>query len=114
MWQLEKAPCPPPGVYAHVLFEIAQNNGLSQNITEQIRRRCNVSHAPTTTTTTTTTTTSRSTTIISPPFTTDVTTSFAISREETTVDVGLIVGIVLGVAAFLVVVVAVAVYLYRR
>ena len=129
MWQLDKAPCPPPGVYADVLDEIAQNNSLPQNVTEQIRRRCNVSDAPTTTTTTTTTSTKQTTTtdnatVTQHPFpnTTGVTTttkrhttSFADSHEKTTANanVGLIVGIVLGVAAVLVLV-AVAVYLYKR
>jgi len=128
MWQLDKAPCPPPGVYADVLYETAQNNGLSQNVTEQIRRRCNVSDAPTTTTTTTTTTSTKQTTttdnatVTQHPSqnTTGVTTttkrdttSFADSHEKTTANVGLIVGIVLGVAAVLVLV-AVAVYLYKR
>jgi len=123
MWQLDKAPCPPPGVYADELYEIAENNNLTTIVYEQIRRRCNVSDAPTTTTTTTataattTTTTSRSTTQDSDHNATVTrttqrhTTIIADIHEK--VNVGLIVGIVLGVAAALVRV-AVAVYLYKR
>ena len=84
MLHVDKAPCPPPDVSPDMFYAVARQNNISQNIADQIRWRCS-SASP------------------------------VGSHEQTTAtaNVGLTVGIVLGVAAALVLV-AVAVYLYKR